>query len=398
MKAAAKGYFLQGVNIIPVKGKQPLIQWEKWQTEKQAEADFNGQPWDKADGFALIGGSRLDNGLHICAVDFDVKNLPSEAIGKGRKILGSFLTTQIEETPSGGQHWIYLSHTKSKAISAYHIQCALELLGENKLIIMAPSKNYKRLNDNTPTETENLETLFSEILQKAGITNLKASDYWFDKRDLPKPYDGQDPQCIKLLLQRGLSEGVRNETAIRLSSYLLNFRQLSQDEVWQKLLKWNRKNRPTMEESELRTIMQSAIRGKYVYGCTDPILKEHCNRENCIFGKKEKTVSKATIITPFFELSDGRLAEQGFDGKEVYFLIYDPKDGSIQKQLELEMEGTAFKPIMNDEVTLRLTLLPSLAAEYENDQKLLDEIIAFLNKWHEAPTQRDRKLTLSTLC
>lgn len=391
MKTAAKGYFLQGLNIIPVKRKQPLIRWEKWQTEKQTESDFDTLPWDEADGFAVIGGSRVKDGFYICAIDFDVKNLSPEIVGKGRVILNKFPMTKMEETPSGGQHWIYLCHIKPKTVSIYHNQCALELLGENKLIVMFPSEGYKRLNDNKPSEIDDIETVFIHILRESGFAEANALDFWFGQAS-QKPYKGADPPCITRLLKDGASEGIRNETAIRLSSYLSNFRRLPDDRILQKMQEWNSNNNPPLGESELRNIIESSISGKYVYGCTDDILKKYCKPDVCPLRTKNTTISEKIKTAPFFELPDGCLAEQGFDGKETYFLVYDPKSNSVKRQSEIRVEEGILKPIVNDEITLHLTLLPSASVEYEDDQKLLEEITTFLDKWHEAPTQRDRKL------
>lgn len=392
LKIAAMEYFSKGLNIIPVKGKQPLIQWDKWQNQKQSTTDFENLPWDQADGFAVIGGSKQNDGLHICALDYDVKNLPAETIAIGKELLRKFPATQTEETPSGGQHLVYLSRTRPKTVSVCHNQCGLELLGENKLIIMSPSKGYRRLNDNLPTEIEDIEALFTHELQKSGLAKSNRKALWFNNKDLQKPFTGKNPPCIESLLQEAVSEGNRNEVAIRLSSYLLNFKQLPQEKVRQKLQEWNSNNKPPLEDSELHNIFESSLNGKYVYGCEDPIIGEHCNSDTCHLKNNKTTSPDNSKTMPFVELPEGRLAEQGFDGKEVYFLVYDVKSDSVQKQNEIKLDSVVLKPLVNDEITLRLTLLPSAADEYENDQKLLEDIMSFLNKWHEAPSQRDRKL------
>lgn len=391
MKTAAKGYFLQGLNIIPVRGKQPLIRWEKWQTEKQTEANFDSLPWDEADGFAVIGGSRVKDGFYICAIDFDVKNLSPEIVGKGRVILNKFPMTKMEETPSGGQHWIYLCHTKPKTVSIYHNQCALELLGENKLIIVFPSEDYKRLNDNNPSEISDIEIVFIRILRESGFAESSALDSWFGQAS-QKPYEGAAPPCITRLLKDGASEGIRNETAIRLSSYLSNFRRLSDDRILQKMQEWNSNNSPPLEESELRNIIESSINGKYVYGCSDSILEKYCKLDICPLKPKNTTISEKIKTAPFFELPDGCLAEQGFDGKHTYFLVFDPKTCTVEKQSEIKIDEITYKPIENEEAILGLTLFPCEATDFGTDKKLLEEITVYMNRWHETPSEKDRKL------
>jgi len=90
----------------------------------------------------------------------------------------------MEQTPSGGLHLIFYSQVKPRSVSAYHNACGLELLGEGKLCIMAPSQGYKRLNNNSPTEVENIEALFCEALEKAGVKVQKPTQAWFDQPEL----------------------------------------------------------------------------------------------------------------------------------------------------------------------------------------------------------------------
>ena len=289
----AKAYHNQGLPVVPLKGKQPLTDWAKWQNQPQTQEEYESLPWNKADGFAVICGIKNKDGLFIGTVDFDVKNLPSEVAEKGREVLKHLPTTQIEETPSGGQHWIYLSQQKPKTISVYHNICGLELIGEGKLCIMAPSRGYKRLNDNPPTVISgSLESAFFEALQKAGIAAKEKEAYWFGREDLKEgSYRGKDPPCI-LKLRRGTDEGSRNECGIRLASYLANFRGIPPKKVLRSLEFWNKLNRPPLEHKELEAILKSALQGGYVYGCSDVILQQNCDRENCPLTSTRKVLTE----------------------------------------------------------------------------------------------------------
>ncbi|MEM3704372.1 MAG: hypothetical protein QXZ02_04400 [Candidatus Bathyarchaeia archaeon] len=288
LKATARQYWLEGCNIVLLRSKEPLHKWQRWQTERQNELDFEALPWAEADGFAIICGQQMHNELYVGAVDFDVKNLPLEVVEKGKQILKHLPITQMEETPSGGQHYIYFSRAKPKTISAYHNDCALEILGEGKLCIMAPSQGYRKLNDNMPTEVEDLEALFYSALEKAGVKVEKPAELWFDSEELSgKLYRGKDPPCIQALL-KGTQEGLRNEFGIRLASYFINFKQYQPKTVREDILKsWNRLNTPQLPWKEVDDIIKSAIQGKYVYGCTDPILKGKCDREKCPIAPKQ---------------------------------------------------------------------------------------------------------------
>lgn len=86
---------------------------------------------------------------------------------------------------------------------------------------------------------------------------------------------------------KGAHEGQRNEYAIRLSSYFINFRQLDSKRAFQELVEWNRVNFPSLSEMELRNIYESAIRGRYVFGCEDPVLNVFCRSDvECSLRKK----------------------------------------------------------------------------------------------------------------
>jgi len=287
LREAAYEYWRRGLNVVCLSGKQPLHEWKQWQNGRQSETDFDALPWNQADGFALIGGSRLDNDLFFAAIDFDVKNLPQESIDKGKRALKNLPTTQMEQTPSGGQHWIYFCNKKPKTVSTYHNEAALELIGEGKLCIMAPSAGYKRLNDNPPTIVQNLEDAFYDAMGKAGCNiERQQSKVWFDSEDLAsKPYKGKNPPCISGLF-KGAAEGLRNEYAIRVTSFYLNFKRL-QPKTVQKLLKnWNTFNDPPLPDKELENVFKSALHGRYVYGCTDQILRSLCNRDECSIAPK----------------------------------------------------------------------------------------------------------------
>jgi len=96
------------------------------------------------------------------------------------------------------------------------------------------------------------------------------------------------PPCIgKLLL--GISEGYRNEAALRLSCFLLNFRGDDPDRVWVRLRDWNMRNKPPLSEVKLRSVFNSAKKHGYVFGCEDVLLQNFCDKGVCgIFAKLQK--------------------------------------------------------------------------------------------------------------
>jgi len=56
-KQVAKTMFEKfGFNVLPLRGKRPVIEWAKWQTEKQSKNDIESMPWKKATGLGAVMG------------------------------------------------------------------------------------------------------------------------------------------------------------------------------------------------------------------------------------------------------------------------------------------------------------------------------------------------------
>ena len=302
IQAAARTYWEIGANVVPVKGKKPLVEWARFETQRQTREEFDSFPWVDSDGFAVICGTELDDKTFFGIVDFDIKNLPNETIEKGRQVLKELRLTRVEETPSKGQHWIFICRVQPDSISKYHNDCALEIIGKGKYAVCAPSQNYRTLNDNTFTVIENLESLLLQAMQAAGIQTQqeKEKNVWFDREDLAgKAYAGDNPACVHELL-KGACEGQRNEYAIRLSSYYVNFCRVEPTKAYKKLKEWNRQtNTPPLDDDELKAIFDSATKGRYVFGCQDNILKGFCSdKVECQLRKKtDKTETLLSYST-----------------------------------------------------------------------------------------------------
>jgi hypothetical protein len=284
IEKVAREYFDLGCRVVPfnVKEKRPLVEWQRWQNNDQTLKDFQTMPWIEADGFALICGTQLNNGAFLGVVDYDVKNLPPEIVEKGRKVVTQLPITRMEKTKSGGVHLVYYCKTKPNTVSAYHNSIALELIGEKKLCIMAPSMDYVALNDNTPTQINDLEQIFCSVLGNAEVKVREKKNVWFDQETYGEKqhFHGVDPPCIAKLLD-GTEEGLRNEYGIRLAAYYRNFKGNQQKKVLATMDNWNKNNSPSLDKEEILELYRSAVRGGYIYGCNDPIFGKFCVREEC---------------------------------------------------------------------------------------------------------------------
>jgi hypothetical protein len=335
LKDAAYEYWKLGCNIVVLKDKRPLVSWQRWIDERQTEEEFNSLPWDQANQFAVICGTQLNGELFLCAIDFDVKNLSPDIIEKGREASKKLPTTRTEETPSSGRHYLYLSKTKPLTISVFHNEAALEMLDEGKLCICWPSQDYKRLNDNDLTIVQDLESLFYEVLSSVGVKIEKKIQVWFDREDLnAKPYRKENSLCIRELL-KGTHEGLRNEYAVRLSSYLVNFRQLTSKRAYKELEEWNRFNTPPLSEVELKTVFESAIKGRYIFGCEDPILKGFCNPDFPCFLRKKREKELPTVEKRTFDID----VEEQIELEVQRILDSDNQLGALEKHLDVLVVG-----------------------------------------------------------
>jgi DNA-binding transcriptional regulator YhcF (GntR family) len=294
LKDVAWDYFRLGVRIVLAKTKKPMHDWAKWQTEEQSIEEFNALPWESADCFGVICGTQLNDKTFLAAVDYDIKNVSEEAKEKGKQTLKDLPITCMERTPSGGLHYVYFSKHKPKTISVFHNTGALELLGEGKLCFCWPSTGYQRLNDNYPTTVDDLEGLFYDALHKAGICIKEKTietTGWFDGKDQEgKAYKGSNPPCIAFLC-KGTKEGSRHEYGIRLAAFYLNFKKYQPNSVQKILKEWNKLNTPSLDQSDLDTLVKSAAQGAYVYGCSDPFLLQVCKREECHIPSKAIVLS-----------------------------------------------------------------------------------------------------------
>ncbi|GAB4266901.1 MAG: hypothetical protein Kow0092_20000 [Deferrisomatales bacterium] len=81
----------------------------------------------------------------------------------------------------------------------------------------------------------------------------------------------------RTLLETPAPEGQRNNTAIRLASWLREGG-LSAEETEARLLAWNRRNPSPLDEVEVRHVVASAYAAPtpYRYGCRDPLIAVHC--------------------------------------------------------------------------------------------------------------------------
>jgi len=110
----------------------------------------------------------------------------------------------------------------------------------------------------------------------------------------------------------------------------------------------------------------------------------------------KKISNEKRIHTPFTILPDGRFAEQAFDDKKVFFIVYNrlnlekpfSKADSVQG-----MNGETYYPIDNNEVRKSIVYLPSDIVENPGTiEELFIAIKNLLDGVHESPNELERNI------
>jgi hypothetical protein len=286
------------------RAKHPVVEWKPYQsgrpTRKQVEEWF---PQGVKKNITIVLG-KPSNGLTV--LDFDDGEFYEKCVGDAT------CKTWIAKTGSLGHRHIYVRSKKPVRNRRvfYNGRLVLEVLAEGHVVVAPPSLHpngihYEWLTDVKATpimEVEDLDSILDQWLESLGIKPYKHDSCVEDVADRLKgrPYDGEDPRCIKRILE-GVEEGKRNESAIRLACYLLRLKRLSPEEVLNRLLEWNRRNKPPLPEMEIRSVAKSAVEGLYPYGCRSMMELGFCDPED----KNECPLKPRFEIIPLKRLVEG---------------------------------------------------------------------------------------------
>lgn len=218
-----------GWSVIPLKPKSkvPLIKWEEFQKRLATEEEII--EWFTKNPNANIGivTGRISN-LVIVDVEKsgDTKGYPSTVICK---------------TGGGGYHFYYEYPIDEQLNCKLRFRKLTDLKAEGGYIVAPFSIHETGSKYNwsvSPDQAEIAdfpEDLLKEIKNKAPVkANME-------------------------IIKEGVGEGQRNESATRYAGYLLTKTEDDkwETEVWIKLLDWNQKNEPPLEEQELRGVFES---------------------------------------------------------------------------------------------------------------------------------------------
>ena len=325
MNELIEWYYAQGFNLIPVpKGRKgAVIQWKKYQNVKAPEI-----PKDYDGNIAVVLGKTSGN---LVDVDCDTKALFDLA----RTILPETMTTQSYR---GGHLYYRTDYPIRKFTLDIPGYGKLEVAGQGQISILPPSLHekgvrYKFVKKIPPAHWHGdfKQELIELIERKVGV-KLK-----------------REPVDIKRILQ-GVPEGERDESAIRLATWYRR-KGLTKEETLEKLLEWNKRNIPPLDEKTIRIKVESAYKPEkpYAYKFLEPpeeklkfscgevlsdVIFEQANGEFIVYDKatgkvtKQKTVEgfKPFPKLPWKPVSDVELYEFSELWNEVKRFLYDHID------------------------------------------------------------------------
>lgn len=229
LKKVAHQYLSNHWSIIPLTGKQPIIDWKEFQTRlpeaEEVEHWFNDE---RVTGIGIVTG-KLSN---LVVLDID------QGSDYPTKLLPQTLSSL---TGNGGLHYYFQYSELEDLKNKVGFQYKTDLRAEGGYVVAPPSihpvtkKYYEWIDEKTSP---------APIPQQLIIDLTK-------QESLSQNIDGN--------IFAGVSSGQRNQAAASIVGKLLSTLNQKDWEScgWEFAKSWNLRNEPPLEESELRTVFSS---------------------------------------------------------------------------------------------------------------------------------------------
>jgi len=228
LKDNARIWFNKGFNVVAVDvDKKPLIKWTEYQNKRMTLKEFEQQSWSKAQYFAIILG-KLHTGEYVgkyaALIDFD----DHENKGVWDKANFEIFNTWTEKTPRG-YHILLISDAEPNKTSGANLELKADLcfMYLNNVLFDKPLRVVADVNED-----------FKKLSDK--LTNTI-----------------QTP-VRKYRANEEVSEGFRDETAIRYAVFLRN-RKKTREEALNILIEWNKTYcKPSLPQEQIEAKIKQA--------------------------------------------------------------------------------------------------------------------------------------------
>lgn len=409
-------YYDQGFSIIPLKEKDKrpnITTWKKYIEERPTKEEI--QEWIDNKLFKNIGvicGGVSDN---LVVIDIDDKKIIEEIEINLNKVAMS--GSWVVETGKG--YHFYCKYDVDPGDLRKDTEISLEYRANGGYVVAPPSihpsgKKYKFLNVEDPSElpylkNSDVKVLFDEMVQqvkeKRGIATKKA--------EKPPEMENIEADCIKNIFKGGLAQGKRNDTAFALTNWYKHVKKLNPTEIKSLMRDWNKRNKPSLPDPELNSVVNSALKSDKSTGCKKFRNLGFCPYEDtskCLFlnppGNKEQRqqwqqrqqqtiqikgsggVYNNLIIEPLGNLR----YLYNYDGKKGIAIANYDKDTN-QHTLEIENETFFFKdqPLKKVifEISSEKSIQQYIKGKYpiKTSQMLFKNVVKYLKILYDIPPE-----------
>ena len=166
--------------------------------------------------------------------------------------------------------------------------------------------------------------------------------------------------CIHKLIDRGASEGNRNNALLRIASHSRR-NNIPEDFLIAGLIhNWNEKNGCGLDKETIVKSVKKTYRSPYNYGCNDSMLKAYCSTECIFYGNKNYAVDTITNEMMSEELKSYRDMDTRGRTLDLAKILGIKKKDNPNKFADMMLEPGDFLLIVGNTGTNKTTLIQQI--------------------------------------
>jgi len=296
-------------------------------------------------------------------VDLDVKNQSPEAVELGRRIVGKLPKTRVDKTPSGGEHFVFYSKKPVKSDARFLAKCGLEILGEGKLCVMAPSQGYGIMDHPGYATVENLNALLYRLMHAEGVIDSEQEagadetvlETWLEQVKPRLSVEEEDDSRIYVHCPFHPPDEHPSFAIVKKKFYAVDYH-----------------DGKVYNLKELAQALKVPLK--------TPRLEKELEKEET--GGEKRRVERIV-----FKDLGSSLLQEVYDGQSFRFILFDQATGEWKLVDEHEDPGlqVVYRPtnIPVSKIGLPRVILPAEPEEYGDGKKLLDDVAWFIKKYDE---------------